>query len=70
MRRILPILLVLLSVFGAVTAGTEQTKINDIAFTAACDGTEQRYILTLPLGYQASQPHDLLIALHGHGSDR
>ena len=42
----------------------------DIAFTARCDGTEQRYLLLPPRDFTAGTPHDLLIALHGHGSDR
>jgi pimeloyl-ACP methyl ester carboxylesterase len=66
MKRILPILLAL----GAVTASTGRTETNDVAFSAACDGTEQRYVLMLPAGYKPGQPHDLLMALHGHGSDR
>jgi predicted esterase len=43
---------------------------NDVAFTAAFDGTEQRYVMLLPDGFDRAQPHDVLIALHGHGSDR
>jgi pimeloyl-ACP methyl ester carboxylesterase len=44
--------------------------VEDVAFTAKCDGTEQRYVLLLPAGFQPDRPHDVLIALHGHGSDR
>ncbi len=42
----------------------------DLAFTASVDGTEQRYILRRPPQFDDSEAHDLLIALHGHGSDR
>jgi len=42
----------------------------DLTFTANYDGTTQRYIQMLPVGYNPSQPVDILIALHGHGSDR
>lgn len=42
----------------------------DRAFTAEVDHTEQRYVLLLPADFQPDVPHDLLIALHGHGSDR
>lgn len=42
----------------------------DVAFTARLDGTEQRYVLQQPSGFDPNVPHDLLIALHGHGSDR
>lgn len=42
----------------------------DVAFVADADGTTQRYVLRLPGSFNAAQPHDLFIALHGHGSDR
>lgn len=42
----------------------------DIVFIAACDGTEQRYVELLPPHFDAGRHHDVLIALHGHGSDR
>ena len=45
-------------------------KPQDIAFTAQCDGTEQRYVLLLPRGFDAGRTHDVLIALHGYLSDR
>jgi pimeloyl-ACP methyl ester carboxylesterase len=54
-------------------AGTGQAAEpagQDIAFTAQCDGTEQRYVLLLPADFQPATPSDVLIALHGHGSDR
>ncbi len=44
--------------------------VSDEVFTAACDGTEQRYVLVVPGGFDAARPHDALVALHGHGSDR
>ncbi|WP_417384146.1 alpha/beta hydrolase family protein [Gimesia sp.] len=42
----------------------------DITFTARCDQSQQRYILMLPEMLNAQQSHSVLIALHGHGSDR
>jgi lysophospholipase L1-like esterase len=42
----------------------------DIVFRAQIDQTEQRYVELLPLGFEAKKSHDVLIALHGHGSDR
>lgn len=48
----------------------ESTVTNDIAFAATCDGTEQRYVQVLPAAFQPDEPYDVLIALHGHGSDR
>ncbi len=44
--------------------------IQDIGFLADYDQTSQRYMLLLPERFDASESHDLLIALHGHGSDR
>ncbi|MCA9175666.1 MAG: alpha/beta fold hydrolase [Planctomycetales bacterium] len=42
----------------------------DIAFVAEADGTQQRYVQQLPARFDAERPVDVLIALHGHGSDR
>lgn len=42
----------------------------DVSFTAQCDGTEQKYVLLRPPGFAPDASHDVLIALHGHGSDR
>ena len=43
---------------------------NDITFTANLDGTPQSYVLMLPDKFNPAEAHDLLICLHGHGSDR
>lgn len=42
----------------------------DVVFKAKQDGTEQRYVVILPDEFNAEKPHSVLIALHGHGSDR
>jgi predicted esterase len=42
----------------------------DIVFTTDCDGSEQRYAQVLPVDFEPGKPVDILIALHGHGSDR
>ncbi|MDX1965836.1 MAG: alpha/beta fold hydrolase [Planctomycetaceae bacterium] len=42
----------------------------DVVFRARHDGSEQRYVIQLPADFNAEQPHPLLVALHGHGSDR
>ena len=42
----------------------------DVPFTSKVDGTEQRYVVRLPKDFDVKKPHHLLIALHGHGSDR
>jgi pimeloyl-ACP methyl ester carboxylesterase len=46
------------------------STIQDVSFTAECDGTQQKYVLLYPPEFKAELPHDVLIALHGHGSDR
>ncbi len=54
-----------------VGEGKDQwSKIEDIRFVADCDKTMQNYLLLFPPKFQVEQPVDLLIALHGHGSDR
>ena len=42
----------------------------DVAFTSKVDSTEQRYVLMLPTDLPSERKVDLMIALHGHGSDR
>lgn len=49
---------------------TEFGKPQDIDFQAQYDQTEQRYVIVLPERFSAEKPCSLLIALHGHGSDR
>lgn len=62
---------------GLLLAGNEPASrpgddwtVEDVAFAADCDGSTQRYVLMLPKGFAAAEEHDVLIALHGHGSDR
>ncbi len=42
----------------------------DCEFTARIDGSTERYVELLPQGFDPKKPHDLLIGLHGLGSDR
>lgn len=63
MKRLLRSLLLILAACSALAQ-------EDVTFTAKSDGTEQRYVLVLPEKFDAKQPHSLLVALHGHGSDR
>lgn len=53
-----------------VAVAAEQPKSEDVSFTAKCDNSIQKYVVIWPEGFRADQPHDLLIGLHGHGSDR
>lgn len=48
----------------------KKTATEDVAFTAASDQTEQRYVLIKPANFDATKETAILIALHGHGSDR
>jgi predicted esterase len=54
---------------GAVL-GQAPTKTKDVSFVARCDGTTQSYVLVFAKDFKEDQRHSLLIALHGHGSDR
>ena len=56
---------------AAVGTNTDAWGVpNDVEFKAACDNTAQRYVEMLPAGFDPAQAHDVLIVLHGHGSDR
>ncbi len=55
---------------AGLTAALGAVEPRDVAFVAAHDQTEQRYVLMLPEAFEPAQPHGLLICLHGHGSDR
>lgn len=54
------------SAMASPASGTAGEAVEDVAFTASCDGSEQRYMLIRP----AHAPREALVALHGHGSDR
>jgi pimeloyl-ACP methyl ester carboxylesterase len=51
-------------------AAPPDANIKDVQFVADCDGTTQRYVVVLPDSFDDAKAHDVLIALHGHGSDR
>ncbi len=59
----------LLSAAASARAADTPTVV-DQTFVARCDATQQRYLLMLPRDFAKAEPHDLLIALHGHGSNR
>ena len=42
----------------------------DVEFKAEVDGSVERYVEMLPTGYDPKKECDLLVGLHGHGSDR
>ena len=53
----------------ALAAG-EVGEAVDVEFRAKVDGSMQRYVEILPKEFDSKKEHDLLIGLHGHGSDR
>jgi pimeloyl-ACP methyl ester carboxylesterase len=60
-----------LFVVAAASSGLRAgPRVSDVVFIAAFDGTAQRYVQVLPEPFDATAAHDVLIALHGHGSDR
>ena len=67
-RPILAATLVLL--LAPLLAPTRAAEPVDLAFTADCDGSTERVVELLPPDFDTAAPHDLLIALHGHGADR
>jgi pimeloyl-ACP methyl ester carboxylesterase len=61
--------LFMLAVVPPLCAGTlGQPK--DVAFKAELDGTEQFYMEMLPDKFNQNKKYDIVIGLHGHGSDR
>ncbi|VTR97234.1 alpha/beta hydrolase family protein [Tuwongella immobilis] len=52
----------------SITLHAAPPELEDVAFQSTHDRTEQRYIRIQPADRR--KPVDLLIALHGHGSDR
>ncbi len=61
---------VVFSAFLAAAHAATLGEPKDIAFKAEADGTEQRYVEMLPEPFDAAVEHHVVIALHGHGSDR
>lgn len=53
-----------------VVAPLRAEDATDVSFNATIDGTEQRYVELLPPSFEPTCAHDVVIALHGHGSDR
>lgn len=64
------LILTILASQAMAQSGEDWAKIEDIAFTANVDKTVQHYVLMLPRDFDPAKSQDVLIALHGHGSDR
>ncbi|MHB9134357.1 MAG: alpha/beta hydrolase family protein [Armatimonadota bacterium] len=63
-------LIVLWMMASAACLSAQLGEPKDLTFTAKIDTSLQRYALLLPEPFDAATEHHLLIALHGHGSDR
>ncbi|MDA3925123.1 MAG: alpha/beta fold hydrolase [Kiritimatiellae bacterium] len=59
-----------LAIAGFSSLAAAAAVTNDVAFTATLDASTQRYVEILPDGFNSVEPHDVLVCLHGHGSDR
>lgn len=66
-RRMINALLCVLLIPASSLVAAEP---RDVVFKSQVDGSEQRYVELLPDGFDPQQPHSVVIALHGHGSDR
>lgn len=56
--------------WNAVADDLPQSQPLDFVFTSQLDGSEQRYVVVHPPAFDDDMYHDIVIALHGHGSDR
>ena len=63
-------LLCLLALLSALPVLADDPAPEDVVFTAKSDATQQHYVVVLPKDFKDTDTHDVLIALHGHGSDR
>lgn len=70
MRHCLRDLLLVVAFLEVSFSLASAAETQDMVFTAKTDSTEQRYVLVLPDGFDPRSTTPLLIALHGHGSDR
>ncbi len=62
------VILNLFAFWNVIAEGLDVSQ--DIEFKSDYDQTSQRYIVRLPVGFDKLAEYDVLIALHGHGSDR
>lgn len=63
------ILIQTVSIF-ALLAQDHEVGLKDVVFISSLDESEQRYVRILPSGFDKKKEYDLIIGLHGHGSDR
>ena len=62
----------LATIAGTLLAGELPSgdRTEDRTFKAECDGTDQKYVVVIPQGVEKTDWVSVLVALHGHGSDR
>jgi predicted esterase len=53
---------------SVLAAGPELPQ--ELQFTVEYDKSVQKYMILLPKGFDSNVAHDVLVAFHGHGSDR
>ena len=70
LRTALAFTSMLVAALGVLPARGGEPTVEDVIFRAEIDDHEERYVQILPADFDPTQPHDLLLALHGHGSDR
>ena len=58
------------AIFPRARAEDPQGAPRDVEFKAEIDGTMQKYVEIVPKGWPKDKSCDVLIVLHGHGSDR
>ena len=65
-------LVVFLGLVMTTFAGQDTTgdAISEVAFVAAVDRSEQKYVVLTSDGFRNSKVKTLIVALHGHGADR
>ena len=71
--RLFVVLNIAVSLPGALSPALSAATLGpatDVTFTAAFDGSAQRYMQLLPTDFDATRQYDVLVALHGSGSDR
>ena len=74
MRSAIRVALVVLSsgmpLLDAVNALAQESPFQDVEFVSKFDRTRQRYVIFKPKIGLGANPVSLVVALHGHGSDR
>lgn len=68
--RLLAVLTGILLGAASSSPGDDRFAMQDVSFKAACDGTKQHYVVLTPPEFDTKTELDVLVAFHGHGSDR